>query len=79
MEYRKNSFEQPIGFPVSDWKQCTLPPRTAMSGKWCRVEILDPEKHAEELFAAYVKKEKIRIGPICLMGHLILLKIIKSG
>ncbi|HIO61748.1 MAG TPA: N-acetyltransferase, partial [Deltaproteobacteria bacterium] len=27
-----------------------------MSGKWCRVEILDPEKHAEELFAAYVKK-----------------------
>jgi len=56
LEYRKNSFEQPIGFPVSNCKQYTLPPRTAMSGKWCRVEILDPEKHAEELFAAYVKK-----------------------
>jgi len=54
--FHQNSFEQPIGFPVSDWKECALPPRTAMSGKWCLVEILDTEKHAEELFAAYVKK-----------------------
>ena len=27
-----------------------------MSGIWCRVEILVPEKHAEELYAAYVKQ-----------------------
>ena len=54
--FHQNSFEQPIGSPVSDWKECALPPRTAMSGKWCLVEILDTEKHAEELFAAYVKK-----------------------
>ena len=80
MEYRKNSFEQPIGFPVSNWKQYTLPPRTAMSGKWCRVEILDPEKHAEELFAAYVKKRNDQDWTyLRLMGHFILLKIIKSG
>ena len=54
--FHQKSFEQPIGFPVNDWKECALPPRTAMSGKWCLVEILDTEKHAEELFAAYMKK-----------------------
>ena len=27
-----------------------------MSGIWCRVEILVPYKHAEELYAAYVKQ-----------------------
>ena len=54
--FHQNSFEQPIGFPVNDWKECAVPPRTAMSGKWCLVEILDTEKHAEELFAAYMKK-----------------------
>ena len=56
MEFHQNSFEQPIGFPVRDWENCALPPRTVMSGESCLVEILDPEKHAEELFAAYVKK-----------------------
>ena len=57
MEFHQNSFEQPIGFPVNDWKECALPPRTAMFGKWCLVEILDSEKHAEALIAAYVKKK----------------------
>jgi RimJ/RimL family protein N-acetyltransferase len=52
----KNTYGQPIGSPVSDWQGCEFPPRSAMSGKWCRLEILVPEKHAEELFAAYVKQ-----------------------
>jgi RimJ/RimL family protein N-acetyltransferase len=51
----QNSFGQPIGFPVADWKECAFPPRTTMYGKWCNIEILNPEKHAEELFGAYVK------------------------
>ena len=25
-------------------------------GKWCNIEILNPEKHAEELFGAYIIK-----------------------
>ena len=37
-----------------------MPPRTVMSGELCLVEILDPEKHAEELFVAYVKKRNDR-------------------
>ena len=52
----KNTDGQPIGSPVSDWQGCEFPPRSAMSGKWCRLEILVPEKHAEELFSAYVKQ-----------------------
>jgi len=52
----KNSAGQPIGHPVSNWQECKFPPRSSMSGKWCRVEILVPEKHAEDLFAAYVKQ-----------------------
>jgi len=52
----KNSAEQPIGHPVSNWQECKFPPRSSMSGKWCRVEILVLEKHAEDLFAAYVKQ-----------------------
>ena len=52
----KNKYGQPIGSPVRGWQACTFPPRSAMSGIWCRVEILVPEKHAEELYAAYVKQ-----------------------
>ena len=52
----KNKYGQPIGSPVRGWQACTFPPRSAMSGILCRVEILVPEKHAEELYAAYVKQ-----------------------
>jgi len=52
----KNTYGQPIGSPVSDWQECAFPPRSTMSGKWCRVEIFSPEEHAEELFSAYVKQ-----------------------
>ena len=52
----KNPYGQPIGYPVEDWQESAFPPRSTMIGKWCRVESLVPEKHAEELFAAYVKK-----------------------
>ena len=52
----QNSYGQPIGYLVNDWQECAFPPRSNMTGKWCRVERLVPEKHAEELFAAYVKQ-----------------------
>ena len=52
----QNSYGQPIGYLVNDWQECAFPPRSTMTGKWCRVERLVPEKHAEELFAAYVKQ-----------------------
>lgn len=47
-----NDLGQPIGFPVPDFKPAPLPPRSAMEGRTCRVEPLDVEKHAADLFEA---------------------------
>jgi RimJ/RimL family protein N-acetyltransferase len=48
-----NQLDQPVGFPVPEWKPRPLPPRTAMAGRFCSVAPLDPERHAAQLFAAY--------------------------
>jgi RimJ/RimL family protein N-acetyltransferase len=48
-----NPLGQPIGFPVPDWQARARPPRTAMAGRFCRVEPLDRDRHAADLFAAY--------------------------
>lgn len=48
-----NQLGQPIGFPVAGWTARERPPRTSMHGNHCRVEALDPERHAGELFDAY--------------------------
>jgi RimJ/RimL family protein N-acetyltransferase len=48
-----NHLGQPIGFAVPDWVPARLPPRTAMVGRWCRVEPLDPARHGAALFDAY--------------------------
>ena len=44
-----NELGQPVGFPVPGWKEPPRPPRTAMVGRYCRVEPLDPSRHAEDL------------------------------
>lgn len=50
-EYR-NHLGQPIGFPLEHWRPCRRPPRSAMGGRYCRVEPLDAERHAGDLYAA---------------------------
>jgi len=47
-----NSLGQPIGAPVPGWEKRPLPPRTPMEGRTCRVEPLDPARHAEDLYEA---------------------------
>jgi RimJ/RimL family protein N-acetyltransferase len=47
-----NHLGQPIGFALPDWKPPPLPPRVPMVGRLCRVEPLDPDRHAAELHAA---------------------------
>jgi RimJ/RimL family protein N-acetyltransferase len=49
---RHNEFGQPIGDPVAGWAVRPRPPRTAMEGRYCRVEPLDLDRHAAELHAA---------------------------
>jgi RimJ/RimL family protein N-acetyltransferase len=50
---RTNAFGQPIGFPVENWTERARPPRTPMVGRSCRLEPLDAERHAADLFEAY--------------------------
>lgn len=47
-----DSFGQPVGLPVPGWSPRPRPPRTTMEGRYCRVEPLDVDRHAGELFAA---------------------------
>ncbi len=47
-----NELGQPVGDPVPDWSPPSLPSLDAMAGRLCRVEHLDPSRHAEELFEA---------------------------
>ena len=54
MSTHLNHLDQPVGFPVPNWQPCQPPPRTAMTGSYCRLEALDPDSHAEQLYHAYV-------------------------
>lgn len=48
-----NAHGQPIGDPVADWTPPPIPPRTVMEGRFCRLEPLDAERHAERLWEAF--------------------------
>jgi len=47
-----NHLNQPIGFPLADWTACSRPPHTPMDGRFCRVEPIDPARHAADLYTA---------------------------
>ena len=49
---RKNEFDQPIGNDLpADWQAPPRPPRNAISGARVRLEPVDVDKHADDLFA----------------------------
>ena len=56
-----NDLGPPIGVPVEGWTPRPRPPLTAMTGRFSRVEPLDPERHAEELFAAHSRDREGRM------------------
>ncbi|HEX7956426.1 MAG TPA: GNAT family protein [Pyrinomonadaceae bacterium] len=43
---------QPVDFPVIDWKPPQPPARETLEGRFCRLEPLDSERHADSLYAA---------------------------
>jgi RimJ/RimL family protein N-acetyltransferase len=43
---------KPVGVSLPGWTTRPAPPRTAMVGRFCGVEPLDPGRHAADLFAA---------------------------
>jgi RimJ/RimL family protein N-acetyltransferase len=48
-----NHLGQPIGFPVAGWTPRERPPPAPMLGRYCRLEPLDAERHAAQLYDAY--------------------------
>ena len=50
--HEMNQLGQPVGLSVPDWVQPRLPERTSMEGRFCRLEPLDPARHARDLFEA---------------------------
>ncbi|WP_207476561.1 GNAT family N-acetyltransferase [Arenibaculum pallidiluteum] len=48
-----NAFGQPVGPDVEGWAPRPRPPRAPITGRLCRLEPLDPARHAADLHAAY--------------------------
>jgi RimJ/RimL family protein N-acetyltransferase len=55
-----NDLGQPIGFPVVDWQSCEHPRGAIMQGELCRLEPVDVDKHARDLFAAFAQDQDCR-------------------
>jgi RimJ/RimL family protein N-acetyltransferase len=51
-DVHRNALGQPIGSPLPGWKGVPRPPREPMAGRYCRVEPIDPERHADDLYRA---------------------------
>jgi RimJ/RimL family protein N-acetyltransferase len=47
-----NAAANPVGEALPGWTMRPAPPRTAMQGRFCRVEPIEPARHAGDLFAA---------------------------
>jgi RimJ/RimL family protein N-acetyltransferase len=52
---RKNEHGQPIGPAVEAWTERARPARTPMEGRYCRLEAIDVEHHAADLYSAYME------------------------
>ena len=54
MSERRNQYDQPVGPAVDKWTERARPPRHALPGRYCRLEPVDAQRHAADLFAAYM-------------------------
>ena len=52
MPHDTNPLGQPVGLLVPDWKPPSLPSHDMMEGAFCRLEALDPDRHARDLYEA---------------------------
>ncbi|SDR24347.1 GNAT family protein [Pseudovibrio sp. Tun.PSC04-5.I4] len=49
----QNDFGQAVGDDLPNWTAAQFPPDTTLEGRYCRIERLNPSKHAVELFEAF--------------------------
>ena len=55
MNDRKNQFGQPIGTAVPGWSERPRPQRSTLPGRYCRLEPVETDLHAADLFTAYME------------------------
>ena len=60
MTEHRNQYDQPIGPAVAGWAERPRPPRHTSPGRYCRMEPVDPQRHAADLFAAYMEAPDAR-------------------
>lgn len=53
MQQYVNELGQPVGYPCPDWKPPSLPPRMTHTGRYCRLEPLEADRHGTDLYAAF--------------------------
>jgi RimJ/RimL family protein N-acetyltransferase len=52
---RVNEHGQHIGDPLESWQAPDFPPQRALEGRYCRLEPLDAQRHAQDLFDAQLE------------------------
>lgn len=55
MDDRNNQYGQPIGALVPGWSERPRPQRITLPGRYCRLEPVETDLHAADLFAAYME------------------------
>jgi RimJ/RimL family protein N-acetyltransferase len=50
-----NAFGQPIGPSLNGWTERPFPPLAPIRGRYCSLELLNADRHATDLFAAYAE------------------------
>jgi len=55
--HRFNELGQPIGFALPDWKAPPFPPHREQAGRYARLEPLNAEKHARDVYEAQREDE----------------------
>ncbi|MEM7336599.1 MAG: GNAT family protein [Chloroflexota bacterium] len=60
MNEHKNEYDQPIGFPLTDWQPRQHPPKVPLTGHFCAMEPISFEKHGRSLFEANLEAENGR-------------------
>ncbi|WP_308460629.1 GNAT family protein [Pseudomonas sp. MAG002Y] len=64
----RNAYQQPIGQPLAEWTERSRPSRTVKEGRYCRLEPLNAEIHASDLYEAYGHAEDGRDWTYMLSG-----------
>ncbi|MDD2878199.1 MAG: GNAT family protein [Acidiphilium sp.] len=53
-KHDRNKYGQPVGTAVPGWVPCDVPSSAPMEGTYCRLERLDPARHADDLIAGFM-------------------------